>query len=745
MFKSIFQFLTVSCFATLSFFSAYSNPGKRHIINIETQNTSLIYMVEDSVIHKYYYGAKLQTPADYLNYKGNGAGDLLSAFAGGSTNEAALSVVHANGVLSTEFICINYSTTVIEDNISLTTIILKDRAYNFYATVYFKAYKKEDIIDTWINYRNEENGLVTLKSFASAYIPLHANNYFLTKFHGSWFGEMKMEEEKLPFGITTLQSIEGLRVTHHLSPSFTVSLNTPATEETGEVIGGTLAWSGSWKISFDKDWENRLNIIAGINNYQSEWALKNGEQLEGCHFLYTYSNTGKGTMSRNFHSWARKYSMQDGQQLRPVVLNSWEGNFFDFDETKIIKMIQDAAEMGVEMFVLDDGWFGSDKYQRDNDSKALGDWSVNKKRFPKGLEKTINEAKKRNIKFGIWIEPEMVNRESEIYEKHPEWVLKEADRTQHTGRNNYVLDLTNPAAVNYVIESVHKVIIQNAYISYVKWDCNSPVMNPYSPYLDKNSQQQFWYRYTKNLYGAFDSLTRLHPNIMFQVCASGGGRVEYGSLPYFHEFWASDNTDALQRVFIQHGYSYFFPANAMAAHVAKVPNGITQRITPLKYRFDVAMSGRMGIELLPTDLNKDELAFAKNAVATYKKIRPVVQQGNLFRLASPYEGKLSSLQYVDDKQEKAVVFVYQTQRMFGDYYSNITLKGLDPKKKYKVSEINQVESEQKKFTDEESVFSGEFLMNNGLHNVYWGKQDALSVNLMGEFASAVFLIEQTNN
>ncbi|MDF1549736.1 MAG: 30S ribosomal protein S16 [Bacteroidales bacterium] len=291
-------------------------------------------------------------------------------------------------------------------------------------------------------------------------------------------------------------------------------------------------------------------------------------------------------------------------------------------------------------------------------------------------------------------------------------------------------------------DTIHNILVKYPYISYVKWDCNSPVSNPGSTFLNERSQEEFWIRYTKNFYNICDSLIKTHPNVMFQVCASGGGRVDYGSLPYFHEFWASDNTDALQRVFIQNGTSYFFPAMAMAAHVTKAPNGITQRMTPLKYRFDIAMSGRMGIELLPADLNPEELQFAKSAVKVYKDIRPIIQLGNLYRLISPYESSLASLMYVDDLQEKAAVFVFQTQRMFGDFYANVKLKGLDPNKKYKVSEINVPKDKQKKFADEESIFSGEFLMKQGLECVYFGKQDVLSVNLMGEFFSAVFLIEE---
>lgn len=713
----------------------------RELIVLDTRNTSLVLTADHENVFWSYFGSRLNNTQDFQKHDISSEGKLITCFAGQTSTGPALRVTHANGGLSTELQFLNYSKTKVDENSEIAVIRMKDQALPFFVTVFIKSYYNEDVFETWCEYRNEENGTVTLNDFASTYLPVKAEKYFLTNFYGIWFGEMKMEENELLQGTKSLQSIQGIRTTHNLSPSFIVSLNTPSSEDEGEVIGGSLAWSGSWKITFEKDWEERLNIIAGINSYASSWSLKPKENFQTPRLIYTFSNKGKGQMSRNFHSWARRYAMQDGGQIRPLVLNSWEGNFFDFDESKITTMIKNGAEMGIEMFVLDDGWFGSKKYPRENDQLGLGDWEVNQKRFPRGLEPVIETAKKLNIQMGIWVEPEMVNPRSELFEKHPEWALQEPGRSFHPERNQYVLDLTNPEVKNFVFNSVHNILKQYPYISYVKWDCNSPVTNPGSLYLGKNNQEQFWIRYIQNFYAICDSLIKTHPEVMFQVCASGGGRVDYGSLPYFHEFWASDNTDALQRIFIQHGTSFFFPAAATAAHVTKSPNGITQRVTPLKYRFDVAMSGRMGIELLPADLNKEELGFAKKAVETYKSIRPVVQSGNLYRLKSPYETSLASLMYVDEAKTKAVVFVYQTQRMFGDYYPNIRLKGLDPEKKYKITEINMVPGTRKEYPEDKTVFNGEFLMKHGLECVYWGKQGPLTVNLMGEYASAVFLIE----
>ena len=456
----------------------------KELIVLNTKNTSAVYAVDsDSMVYLYYYGRKLNNAINFTKYSGSPLGPIISAYSGNKYAEPAMFAQHSNGMLSTELKYLHHSRATTKDSIETIDVHLKDRLLPFYVTVHFKVFGKHDIIQTWCTYSHKEEGTVMLKKLASAFIPIRSEKYFLTKFYGSWFGEMKMEDVELKQGITSIESKQGIRTSHIFNPSFIVSLNQPATETTGELIGGSLAWSGSWKLSFEKDTEEKLNIVGGINEFASEYKIKPGDEFSTPPLLFTYSSEGKGLMTRNFHSWARKYGIQDGNELRPVVLNSWEGNFFDFDEKRVITMIKDAATMGVEMFVLDDGWFGSNKYQRDNDGLALGDWDVNKKRFPNGLDKTIEEAKKQGVKFGIWIEAEMVNEKSEVYEKHPNWVLKENGRKQYTERSNYVLDLANPEVLDYVFQSVHKVIIQNPYISYIKWDCNSPVTNPYSPYL----------------------------------------------------------------------------------------------------------------------------------------------------------------------------------------------------------------------------------------------------------------------
>jgi len=347
------------------------------------------------------------------------------------------------------------------------------------------------------------------------------------------------------------------------------------------------------------------------------------------------------------------------------------------------------------------------------------------------------------MQFGIWIEPEMVNPKSELFEKHPEWVLQEANRDKYQQRNQYVLDLSNPEVQQFIYNIVDNLLSENSKIAYIKWDCNSHFSNPGSTYLPKEKQQHVFIDYTLGLYKILDKIRVKYPNVIMQVCASGGGRVDYGSLPYFNEFWASDDTDAWQRIFIQWGTSHFFPAMAMASHVSAVPNGISERVIPIKFRFDVAMTGRLGMELQPSHMTKEEIEFSKVAVENYKRIRPIVQLGDLYRLVSPYESNVSSLMYVSKDQSKAVLFAYHLKWLYGDDYPNIKPKGLNPDKQYLVKEINKIpERKYPEFDTKEQTFSGDFLMNHGFSVLTGGEKNALTVYLRGEYSSAVYEITE---
>lgn len=433
-----------------------------------------------------------------------------------------------------------------------------------------------------------------------------------------------------------------------------------------------------------------LNTIISsfINEDNSAYNLKKDETFVTPPVAYTYSNEGKSGVSRNFHSWARNHKLAHGNDLRKILLNSWEGVYFDINEQGMDQMMQDISSMGGELFVMDDGWFGV-KYPRNNDSTSLGDWTVDTSKLPNGIQGLIDTAKKNNIKFGIWIEPEMTNSLSELYEQHSEYVIKPTNRepVQGRGGTQLVLDLSNPKVQDLVFNVVDTLMTNYPEIDYIKWDANAPIMNHGSQYLSADNQSHLYIDYWKGFEKTLDRIRAKYPDLTIQDCASGGGRANYGILPWFDEFWVSDNTDALQRVYMQWGTSHFFPAVAMASHISAAPNHQTFRTIPLKYRIDVAMSGRLGMEIQPKNMTDDEKALCRNAIAEYKEIRPVVQQGDIYRLLSPYDHKgAASLMYVAPDKNDAVFYWWKTESFVNEQLPRVKMAGLDPDKMYVVHE-----------------------------------------------------------
>lgn len=692
--------------------------AEEQILSVDTDDTSLIFRVAESgELFQQYYGARLTAPQDLLKQKRASRDDAFEALSTfGKTNpyEVALKVTHADGGLSTDLRYLRHETAVQDDGRTLTRIFLKDKRYDFFVTLYFRASAVENVMESWSEIDNQETGSVVLENMASFDWVLKRNAYWLTHFHGSWAYEMQQAEERLASGIKIVESKKGVRTTQTENPSFMLSLNHAAEEDAGEVIGGALAWSGNYKLCFQVDSEERLHITAGLNPYGSAYHLDPGARFETPKCIFSHSSHGKGPISRRFHRWARKYALRDGDQLRPVLLNSWEGAYFSFDEQKIFEMITDTAKLGAEMFVLDDGWFGN-KYPRNNAAAGLGDWQVNTNKLPHGIEPLIDHAEKEGIQFGIWVEPEMVNPKSELAENQPEWIVKRPGREQQLERNQLLLDLSNPAVQDFVFKSVDDLLTAHPRLAYIKWDANRHVQNIGSSYLPADRQSHFWIDYIHGLYDVYDRLMKKHPNVIFQACASGGGRLDYGSLPYHHEFWTSDNTDAWSRIYQQWNTSHFYPAIGMAAHVSGSPNHQTKHVTPLKLRFDVAMTGRLGLELLK-DLTPKEERFAKAAVETYKRIRPTIQQGDLYRLRSPYKENRAALMYVTPEKDHAVLFGFVTRFHSRGNYMTVQLQGLDPRAEYRVTEINRTSDNPRflQFNGSGETFSGDFLMKRGV-------------------------------
>ncbi|CAF2055119.1 unnamed protein product [Rotaria magnacalcarata] len=484
--------------------------------------------------------------------------------------EPAIQVTHAdvNPSLELKYVSHQQDTLDYSHRIGLTTIHLKDPVYPFEVTLYYKTYYKENVIEQWTSIKRTGSDVVRLQKYSSANLYFSSTNkYYLTHFHGNWAREMSPEEIQLTAGIKVLDTKLGTRADLFQPPSFVLSLHQPLNhvdEDYGEVFAGTLAWSGNYQIQFEIDPLRNLRLIAGINPYASEYFLLPDKEFITPSFMFTYSCQGLCLASRNFHRWARKYRIPQGEGNRLTLLNNWEATFFDFDEQKLVNLIKDGKKLGVDLFLLDDGWFGN-KYSRNYDSAGLGDWQENVQKLPHGIGYLVNEAEAIGLKFGIWIEPEMVNPKSELYENHPDWVIKLPNRSEYYFRNQLVLDMSNEAVREFVYDVVDRLFTQHQKLAYIKWDCNAVIYNAYS--ATNPHQSHLYVDYVRGLYSVLDRLRKKYPSVSIMLCSGGGGRIDYGVLQYFTEFWPSDNTDGLERIFIQWSYSFFFPAISICNHV----------------------------------------------------------------------------------------------------------------------------------------------------------------------------------
>ncbi|MFT3753354.1 MAG: alpha-galactosidase [Paludibacter sp.] len=725
----MFSFKRIILFALcLNFSVAFLKAAEDVTIVVSTADNTLVFKVDkNNKLRQSYYGKKLA--GNDITDVQTGTIDAYPTFGTSYLNEAALRVVHADGNTSTELVYDSYATRKLTDNIEQTEIVLKDAFFPLVVKLNFKAYQKENVIEQWTEFSHTEKKAVTLYNFASSQLAFSQQHYYLTQFYGNWAEEMKMEEVKLTRGLKVLDSKLGVRATGYAHPCFLLSLNDKVQEDAGTVIGGTLAWSGSWNLTFEVDQLENLHVLSGINPYASQYSLKPKTVFKTPSFLYTFSSKGSGDVSRNFHKWAKEYGIYKGDKTRTTLLNNWEATYFDFNENVLTGIIKDASDMGFELFLLDDGWFG-EKYPRNNDNAGLGDWTVNKKKLPNGLGYLVNEAAKNKIKFGIWLEPEMVNPKSELYEKHPDWVITQPNRPLDLVRNQLILDLSNPKVQEYVYSVIDKTMSENPGIAYIKWDCNRIITNSGSFYESPENQSHLWIDYVNGLYGVMKRVREKYKDVSMMLCSGGGGRIDYGSLPYFDEFWISDNTDALDRIFIQWGTTYFFPAMALASHVSVTPNHITGRTTPLKFRFDVAMSAKLGMDLQPKDMSAEDKEFSKKAIQEYYKIRGIVQFGDMYRLLSPYTSTRTALMYVAENKNEAVVFSYLLKKTISGNTQPLILKGLDPKKMYKLTEINKDPKSYSWFSPlEGKTFSGEYLMNYGIRFTLYNEYDSKVIKL----------------
>ena len=682
-----------------------------------------------------YFGARL-ADADLLSVSAAGTCgcNAYPAYGMQCPSEAALGVTHSDGSLATELLVETVSQSI-ENGAQITRVRLKDTVYPFYVTICWRAYQDVDMIETWTEIENLEKKPVTLTRFDSGFLPVRRGEVWLSHLTGTWANEGRLVQEPLNAGVKLIKNKDGVRNSHTSHAEVMFSLDGKPQENTGRVIGAALCYSGNYELRIDTGDTDWHQFFAGINPDNSSYTLAPKEVFRTPELALTWSDEGLSGASRNFHKWARSHKMAHGDRLRKILLNSWEGVYFDINEAGMDQMMSDIASMGGELFVMDDGWFGV-KYPRITDNCALGDWQVDPKKLPAGVPGLVECAKKHGIKFGIWIEPEMSNTVSELYEKHPDWVIKAPQREPVLGRGGtqVVLDLGNPAVQDFVFKVVDDIMTENPEIDYIKWDANMAIMNHGSQYLPKDRQSHMYIEYHRGFAKVCDRIRAKYPDVTIQACASGGGRANYGVMPWFDEFWVSDNTDALQRIYMQWGTSYFFPAIAMASHISAAPNHQTFRTIPIKFRIDVAMSGRLGMEIQPKNMTPDEIELCRNAIREYKEIRPVVQLGDIYRLVSPYDGlDMASMMYCSPEKDKAVFYWWKLETFCDQHFPRVRMAGLDPDKFYRVHELNRIDNVPLPY--EGKVFSGKFLMDSGLeipygHTVDYHKQNDWSSRVL---------------
>jgi alpha-galactosidase len=603
------------------------------------------------------------------------------------------------------------------------TVTLKDIERDLFVQLRYTVYPKTGLIrrEAVVENRTGKPVVVENAQSGAAYLP-RGDGYRLRYLSGRWAGEWQLSEEPVHMGVKVLESRRG-STSHQTNPWFALDRNGDADPDDGSVWFGALAWSGSWRISVEETPHQQVRVTGGFNSFDFSYSLAPGEKLETPSFYLGYTDRGIGEASRILHRFERAEILPrgSGDRTRPVLYNSWEATEFGVDEPGQIALAEKAASLGVERFVMDDGWFG----QRNTDHAGLGDWFVNPKKFPNGLAPLIRRVHELGMDFGIWVEPEMVNPDSDLYRKHPDWAMHFDRRPRTEARNQLLLNLARDDVREYVFNWLDQLVTTND-IAFLKWDYNRNFSEPGWPEVAIDQQKKIWVKFTQNLYDILDRLRSKHPKLEIESCSGGGGRVDLGILRRVEQVWPSDNTEAFDRLTIQQGFTYAYTPHIMMAWVTDVPN-FNGRSVPLEFRFLVSMQGSLGIG---SNLNKwqtEDFALAKQMVGYYKSIRETVQNGDLYRLTAPSEGNLRASQYVSPDKSRSVLFAFLHSQQFGRMLPALALRGLDEKATYSLVAVGG--KSQPSSTPLPAKLSGAYLMRHGLELPLTGDYDATSIKL----------------
>lgn len=630
----------------------------------------------------------------------------FNAFDGYNIFENTVKASFSDG--NREIDCV-YKSHVIKDDTLIVT--MKDRKYSFYIDLKYTVLPVHNLIEKSIAYRNDEKKIsVKMECFNSGALMLPPGKYNLGYFHGGWIKEMSLRFEEISHGKKVLESRTG-NSSHIHNPSFFITKDEKVLEDSGEYFYGQLLWGGNWKFTFEKRLYDAVSFNGGVNNFEGSITLKPGKEFITPPLIIGYSGKGTGQMSRDLHDFYRREILPQSNinNFKRVLVNSWEAFYFDINQKKLLKLADTAVSIGAEILVVDDGWFRG----RDDDSSSLGDWVPALKKFPDGMKAFGDRVKAKGLKFGIWLEPEMVNPKSELYKKHPDWCYHNKGRGRIEMRHQLVLNITRPEVFKYVKDMIHRVITEYKP-DYVKWD-----MNRYISQTGVDMEgSTVWIEHMKAVYELMAYLKSLNPSIILEGCAGGGGRFSGGVLKYVDQMWTSDNNDPFSRQFIQYGTSLFYPAVSMCCHVADSPYGLTGRSSAPAFRIRTAMAGNFGTEAGLLEWSQKDLALLKREIAAYKAVRPLIYSGDLYRLESPYEGERVSFMYVSKDKSEAALYVYYTGKK-PQKGSRLKLKGLNGNYTYQFTMGNKTYK-----------MKGSMLLKSGVVVPILKFQDSLIVKLV---------------
>lgn len=633
------------------------------------------------------------------------------SYGGSDFRSPAMHVQHSNGSTVTELIYDSYRImrgkpmleglpavyAESEEEAETLEITLKDSVCGLRVILSYTVFRDSDAIARSARLVNDGESALQVHKALSMSLDMADDRYELLQLSGSWARERHIHKRKLVPGMQSVESRRGS--SSHMQNPFIALLSEGATEQHGEVYGISLVYSGSFVAGAEVDQFRSARVFAGINPFDFGWRLEPGQAFQTPEAIMMYSNQGLGGMSRSYHDLYRSRLCRGvfRDQARPILVNNWEATYFNFNADKIEAIARAGQELGIELFVLDDGWFG----KRDSDNSSLGDWFVDRRKLPNGLEDLVQRVNNLGMRFGLWFEPEMVSPDSELYRSHPDWCLHVEGRRRTQARQQLILDLSRADVQEYIVNSLSG-ILSSAPITYVKWDMNRNMTEIGSALLPADRQRETAHRYMLGLYAVLERITTDFPHILFESCSGGGGRFDPGMLYYMPQTWTSDNTDAISRLKIQYGTSIVYPVSSMGAHISAVPNHQVGRITPLETRGDIALSGNFGYELDLTKFSNEEKAIVKDQISLYKQIRHLVQFGDFYRLLSPFEGNDTAWMFVSKAKDEAfVVYVSILQEPYPPL-GRFKLQGLDPEKSYRLE------------GEDDAPYGGDELMYAGL-------------------------------